>query len=126
MKNNIPQSLRNWFLIHFIVDIILGIPLIFFPEIILQLFGLPGTQAESILARLVGAALLGIGGVSFFSYKKSKESFDTLLTMKIIWSTSAILGLLISISVGAPSSLWILVAIFVVFSLAWIYYKRKI
>lgn len=126
MPTKVPQSLRNWFLIHFIVDILFGIPLFFFPEFTLQLFGLPGTPAEAILARILGAGLFGIGGVSFFSYKKSKESYDILLTMKIIWSLSAILALLISLYLGAPASLWILVIVFTIFSITWIYYKKKI
>ena len=126
MPAKVPQSLRNWFLIHFIVDFLLGIPLFINPSFVLQLFGLPGTPAESILARILGAGLFGIGGVSFFSYKKSRESFDILLTMKIIWSLAAILALLISLYLGAPKSLWILVAAFAIFSVVWIFYKKKI
>jgi len=39
IETKIPNNLRDWFIIHFIVDMIFTIPLIFFPEIILPTIG---------------------------------------------------------------------------------------
>jgi hypothetical protein len=69
----IPKSLQRWLIVHFVVDVIFAIPLIFFQIWILGLFELPAS--ESVMARLVGAALIGIGSTSFFSYKRTKESY---------------------------------------------------
>jgi cation transport ATPase len=118
----IPKSLKIWFLIHFIVDFIFAIPLILFPSWILGLFGL---EAELIFTRLVGAALLGIGGTSFLMRNKSKESYNTMLNLKLIWSVSAILALILSIFTGAPKTIYIILGIFIIFSAIWIYYKIK-
>lgn len=120
-KRSVPKSLRTWFIIHFFVDIIFGIPLLFFPEWTLGLFGIIVT--ETIMARLVGAALIGIGGASFFSYNKDKAVYDALLSLKILWSVCAIVGLIIAISTGAPRIVWLIVLIFAIFSGVWIYYK---
>ena len=120
----ISQGLRTWFMIHFIVDVIFAIPLIFFPAWLLGLFGYSETQF--ITSRLLGAGLLGIGGASYLTYKKSKESYHTLLNLKIIWSISAILVLLYSLFLGAPRSIWFIIIAFIIFSVAWIYYKNKI
>ena len=109
--NSIPKSLRIWFLIHFIVDIIFAIPLIFFPERFLALFGI--LAVETVTPRLVGAALVGIGGASFFVRNKSKESYDIMLTLKILWSSAAILALLVSSYVGAPKAIWYITGTFV-------------
>ncbi|MBT4824122.1 hypothetical protein HN695_04945 [Candidatus Woesearchaeota archaeon] len=122
--NSIPKSLRIWFLIHFIVDIIFAIPLIFFPERFLALFGI--LAVETVTPRLVGAALVGIGGASFFVRNKSKESYDIMLTLKILWSSAAIIALLVSSYVGAPKAIWYITGTFAVFSAIWWYYKLRI
>ena len=116
-----PQSLRTWFFIHFIIDIIFAIPLLFFPEATLGLFGLK--TLETVTPRLVGAALIGIGGASYFTKKKD---YSIMLTLKILWSLSAILGLLLALYHGAPNLIWIIVLLFAIFSGVWIYYKKTI
>ena len=120
----IPKSLQRWFIIHFVVDVIFAIPLIFSPIWILGLFGLPAS--ESVMARLVGAALIGIGGASFFSYKRTKESYDILLTLKLLWSSTAVLALVLAVFSGAPSTIWLIILIFVIFFFIWLYYKNRI
>jgi len=84
MDKRIPQALRTWFFIHFLVDIFFAIPLLFFPAWSLRLLGF--MIIEPLTTRLVGAALLAIGGISLLSYRQGKERFDVLLTLKIIWS----------------------------------------
>jgi hypothetical protein len=122
----VPKSLRVWFAIHFTVDMIFAIPLLFFPSFLLGLFGFNVIGAELVMARLVGAALIGIGGASLFNYHKTKESFDIMLTLKILWSSAAIIGLLISTYLGAPWQTWIITITFALFSGIWWYYKLKL
>lgn len=122
--SKVPKSLQIWFLIHFAIDIIFAIPLLFFPAIILDLVGISIT--ESITPRLVGAALMGIGGASFFSRNNKLESYKALLTLKIIWSISAIIGLTLSIFFGAPKITYAIILVFAIFALVWIYYKIKL
>jgi hypothetical protein len=122
-EKKVPKSLRVWFLIHFVVDIIFAIPLMFFPAWLLNLLTLP--VDETVTARLVGAALIGIGGASFFAHKKGWETYDILLTLKILWSVSAIVALLISFFVTMNPVIWLLIIIFGVFSGIWMYYKFR-
>jgi hypothetical protein len=119
---DVPRSLRIWFLIHFIVDMVFALPLLINPYWVFHLFGF--SSVEPLTARLVGAALIGIGGASFFIYKKGIEAFNALLTLKILWSIAAIIAIAISIIEGGPQSEWLFLAIFVLFSAIWIYYKR--
>ena len=80
-----------------------------------------------MLARLVAAALLAIGTTSLFVSRQQKEQFETLLTLKIIWSITAIIGILWSMAEdGTAASLWLFVGLFGMFSAVWIYYKRTI
>ena len=55
----IPSSLHKWFVIHFVVDLIFGIPLMIAPVETLSLLG--WETVDPFMSRLVGAALLGIG-----------------------------------------------------------------
>ncbi len=120
-KNNIPVSLRFWFVIHFVVDIIFAVPLIFFPVVFLKFFGFQ--EIGPFTARLVGAALVGIGGASFLLKDKSRETYQGMLTLKILWSGAAIVGISLSIAEGGPVSQWLFLLIFVSFSGLWIFYK---
>ena len=120
----VSNSLKTWFVIHFVVDYLFGIPLLLFPQWTLSLFGF--AAVETLTARLVGAALIGIGGISLFARNEGKESYNSLLTLKLIWSSAAILAILLTIIEGAPVLSWLILLIFVIFNVIWIYYKQKL
>ena len=120
----IPSSLRTWFLIHFSIDYLLGLPLLFFPQWALQLFGF--AAVESVTAHLVGAALLAIGGISLLVRNEKKEVYTALLKLKLIWSGSAITGLIISLIEVFQKSTVFFLAIFIFFFFLWGYYLKKL
>ena len=99
-----------------------GIPLLVAPIWTLTLFGFDGI--ETTTARLVGAALIGIGGTSLIVKEASVESYRTMLTLKLIWSSSAVLGLVLSLFSGENPMIWLFIAVFVVFFLVWQHYYR--
>lgn len=121
---NIQKSLRAWFVIHFVADMIFGLPLLFMPAQTLALFGFE--TAETLTARLVGAALIGIGGNSLFMRKKGKEEFKTMLTLKIIWSSAAIIAIVLSIIEKMLPALWAFLSIFIIFNGVWTYHLRNL
>lgn len=122
--DKVPSSLRTWFVIHFIADLVFGLPLLLFPVSTMMLFG--WSIIDPLTARLVGAALMGIGIESFLGRKKSIESFHTMLRLKIIWSLAANFGIVLTIYQGAPKAAWLFQGIFVFFSCTWIYYKKRL
>lgn len=123
-KKEVPNGLRTWFVIHFGVDMLFSIPLLFFPEYVLLWFG--WETIDPVMPRLVGAALLGIGGESLFSRNATRETYRALLRLKIIWASGAILALGLGIMNGGPSAAWAFLVIFVVFLAIWVYFKIKI
>lgn len=123
-SSDTPQGLKTWFAIHFVVDMLFALPLIFFPEYILPLFG--WASFDPVMPRMVGAALLGIGGESLFSRNAPREVFTALLRLKIIWASGAILALGLGILNGGPIATWGFLAIFVGFLGIWIYFSIKI
>ncbi len=126
-QSEVPQALRKWFLIHFVVDFIFAIPLMFAPVLFLSRLG--WQVVDPVASRLIAAALFGIGLESLLSYKASVETYQGMLNLKIIWSLAAITGLIISLlqgSQGRPIALWLLLLIFIFFNALWLYWKVKI
>jgi len=81
---------------------------------------------DPISTRVVGAALMGIGIESYLGRNASIDVFKAMLNLKVIWSSSAILGIGLGIWQGGANAGWLFLAIFVIFWFVWIYYWRKL
>ncbi len=121
---NVPTTLRTWFVIHFVVDILFGIPLIFAPEWVLSLFGI--SIISTLTARLVGAALIAIGGMSFSARDESEDVYRILLDFKVFWSVGAMVAILLYIFEGGNPSAWVIFAMFLIFNVVWTCYRIKL
>ena len=118
----VPQSLRLWFVIHFVFDFILGVPLLIAPIWFLTLFGFE--NPDPFTARLVGAALLGIGGESLLGWNGPIEAFRAMLNLKIIWSLAAIFGIILTLIFNdGPLMAYVVLLLFAGFSGLWMYYR---
>jgi len=122
--DSVPNGLRTWFVIHFAADVLFGIPLLFFPRLLLQLIG--WQTYDPITARLVGAALMGIGIESLLCRNASVETFRAMLNLKVVWASSALIAIGIGIVEGAAPSAWLFLAIFFVFWCVWVYYRMSL
>lgn len=121
---NVPKSLQNWFVIHFVIDIVVAIPLIFIPEIVMGYLG--WRFVDPVAIRIVGAAFFAIGTESLLCRKCNPSVYIAMLNLKILWSSAAILGLIIAIYVGAPTISWFILFVFAVFLIVWLYYRNKL
>jgi hypothetical protein len=108
--------------VHFVADLIFALPLLLAPVTFLGGLGWPAV--DPISARLVGAALMGIGVQSLLGRQESAEVFRAMLNLKIIWSGTASLGILVSMLQGGPLLGWGFLGIFVAFNGLWIHYRR--
>ncbi len=120
----VPDSLRFWFVIHFIADIIAAIPLLFIPEKVLPLLG--WDTVDPITTRLVGAALMGIGIESLLGRNASIDAFRAMLNLKIIWASSAVVALGLGSFISGIVAGWIIMIIFIVFLSIWTYYRIQL
>ena len=121
----ISKSLRIWFVIHFAIDIIFAIPLLLVPVPFLTFLG--WTAVDPYAACLVGAALMGIGIESYLGRNAGIEAFQGMLNLKIIWSVTAIIGILLTmITAYKPWGAWLLLAAFIPFNIIWIYYRLQL
>jgi len=123
-NDSVPNNLRTWFVIHFAADILFAIPLMFFPQMMLNLFG--WTSYDPIMTRLVGAALMGIGVESLLGRNASVDIFRAMLNLKVIWASSALIAIGLGIAEGAASMAWLFLAIFFIFWCVWVYYRMAL
>ena len=119
-----PRSLKNWFVIHFVADVLFAIPLLFFPQMILNLFG--WRTYDPIMTRLVGAALMGIGVESLLGRNADADTFRAMLNLKVIWASSALFAIGAGIAGGAAPTAWLFLSIFFVFWCVWVYYRMAL
>ena len=117
----VPDSLRRWFVAHFVADILFAVPMIVAPVFTLRAFG--WSAVDPVTTRLVGAALVGIGVQSLLGRDEGIEVYRAMLSLKCLWSAAAVLGLALSIAQGAPTMTWGFLAIFVSFAIVWNYYR---
>lgn len=120
-----PASLRTWFFVHFIIDYIFAVPLFVAPESFLRFFG--WTMVDPLASRLAAAALFGIGGASFFVRNADAVTYQHMLTMKLLWSSFAAMGILVSIIFdNTPRMAYIFMLVFIIFFFIWLYYKIRL
>lgn len=119
-----PASLRTWFVIHFIADVVFALPLFVAPRAFLGLLG--WSSVDPLATRLVAAALFGIGIQSLLGRKEGVEAFRAMLNVKIIWSATATIGLVWSQIDGGPPLGWAFVVVFAAFNVVWSYYRWKL
>lgn len=120
-KEVVPNGLRAWFVIHFAADVLIGVPLLFFPQMLLNLIG--WRAYDPIMTRLVGAALMGIGIESLLGRNANVETYRAMLNLKIIWASSALFAISIGILEGVMPIAWLFLGIFFVFWCVWVYYR---
>jgi hypothetical protein len=117
----IPLSLRRWFVVHFVADILFAVPLFVAPEATLRFLG--WSMVDPVATRLVAAALFGIGIQSLIGRNEAPDAFRAMLNLKIIWSAAATVGLLWSQLEGGPPMAWPILVVFAGFHVVWVRYR---
>jgi len=127
MNGTAPDILKIFFIMHFIIDILFALPLFFIPELMLTALG--WINVDTITARMVSAALFGIGTESFLCRNSSTEVYISMLNLKIIWSFAAMSGLLIALVSGKFIYNIVGICLFITFFLfntLWIFWRIKL
>lgn len=118
-----PRGLKRSFVLHFIIDMLFGIPMMVAPVWTMSLFG--WETVDPIMTRVVAAALFGIGIESWLVRDQPLAAFMGMLNLKILWSTAVVVGGTVSLlqgAQGAPLMGWGLIGVFVVFNVLWVYW----
>ena len=89
-----PRALRTAFIVHFWADYLAAVPLMVAPVWILKQLNV---VVDPLGVRLFAAALFAIGGESLLGRDQSRAQFSTMLRMKCIWSSAAIVAILLAV-----------------------------
>jgi len=119
------KSLRYTFLVHAVVALVFGLPLLIMPGRVLELFG--WQPIDPIMSRMFGAALLALSWGSYRGWRAAVRSdVLILLQVEVIFTALAALGILRHLLVGAwPWYIWMTFIIFVLFAIAWLYHLLR-
>jgi len=121
------KALKATFLVHAVVSLLCGAPLLIAPGQMLTSLG--WAPIDPLMSRLLGAALLALAWSSFRGWRATERAQVAILVeMEAVFSVLACVGLLRHLLVGAwPLVPWLAMVIFLVFALAWIYFlvRRK-
>lgn len=123
----VPKALKNWFVIHFVVDMLFAIPLMLAPVATLRIFD--WQTIDPFTTRIVAAALFGIGIESWLGRNAGREAYLGMLNLKIIWSSAVISGIVWSLVEGFQGDLFfplIILALFLVFNIVWVYWRLQL
>lgn len=121
------NTLRKFFVLHFVIDVVSAIPLFLCPTLLLTTLG--WQVVDPVAARMVAAALFGIGIESYIGRNSSRDSLIGILNLKIIWSFSAIIGIGTSMMQNIqqnPLALKIIFITFIAFNLLWVYWRIRL
>ncbi|MBN1138187.1 MAG: hypothetical protein JXM73_16475 [Anaerolineae bacterium] len=112
--------LRILFLVHAVVAVIGGLPLLLAPGRTLDLFG--WAPIDPLLSRILGAALLALAWSSWRGWRGATQAQAALLIeVEAIFTTLTCAGLLRQL-LGAswPWYVWLLFGVFAAFAAAWV------
>jgi len=117
-----PKALRVTFLIHAIVAILSGAPLLLAPGRFLGWLG--WAPVDPLLSRVLGAALLAIAWTSFRGWQQAdRADVATLVEMELTFAVLACAGLLRHLlKANYPAVVWLMFAIFAIFAMAWLFF----
>ncbi len=120
VEGQVPRGLRVTFLVHVIVASVFGLVFMMIPEVYAALTGLPVLDWAMSIARMLGAAQLGLAVSSWLAYKETQfERVKIVVQMEVVWS---ILGTLVAaygvVFGGFPFVFWTNVVIMAAFAVA--------
>ena len=113
-------STRVTFLVHAIVALIFGLPLLVMPGRVLDV--LDWSPIDPILTRLLGAALLALAWSSFRGWRsESWSEVATIVEMEIVFTVLSVIAIVRHLVVSSyPWYIWTILIVLVLFGIAWI------
>lgn len=113
------KSLRYTFLVHALVALILGLPLLVAPGRWLNLFG--WAPIDPIMSRFLGAALLAMAWSSYRGWQAQEwKQVQFLVELEAIFCVLSAIGLLRHLLGSTwPLMVWLVLALAVSFAVAW-------
>lgn len=112
------KALRYTFVVHSIVAVVVGAPLLLAPGRFLGWIG--WTPVDPLISRLLGAAILGLGWSSFRGAQAAPGQQRNLVETELAFAILGCIGLLRHLLKWAyPWYVWLTLAVLAAFAVAW-------
>ena len=113
------KGLKYLFLVHCVVAVLFGAPLLVAPGRFLELFG--WAPVDPLISRILGAALLALAWSSFRGWQAAERvQVVRLIELEAVFTILACVGLGRHLLVASwPLVVWGVFAVLAVFALAW-------
>mgnify|MGYP001826028402 CR=1 FL=1 len=122
-----PKGLKTLFLVHGVVSLVFGLPLLIIPGRLLTWVG--WAPIDPIAGRLLGAVMLALAWGGFRGWlAEERAKVAILVELEAVYTVLACVGLLRHLLVGSwPLFPWLVFALHLGFALAWVYFllRRK-
>lgn len=120
------MNLRNLFLLDSVVAFLFALATLLGPSTVLKFFGLSTGNTEQLLAQIIGAALVGFGLLGWFAkdFADMRARDGAVLSLFLFSAIGFVVTLLAELSnVTRAGSVWIIVVIFLFFTLGYGYFQ---
>ena len=122
-----PKGLKTLFLVHGVVSLVFGLPLLIIPGRLLEWVG--WAPIDPIAGRLLGAVMLALAWAGLRGWlAEDRAKVAILVEVEAVYTVLACVGLLRHLLVGHwPWFPWLVFALHLGFALAWVYFlvRRK-
>ena len=120
------MKLRTLFLLGMILSLLFALALLLGPETILKFFGLTTGKTEVLLAKVMGAGLVGFGILCWFAKDFADGEAIQGAVLSIFFASAiafvvTLLGVLSQVT--RSTSAWLAVALFLVFAVGTAYFQ---
>lgn len=124
MEKSISSGLRTTFLVHAIIAILFGLAYLLVPEMV---GGILQMDMSDPTYRLLGAAILAIGIMSWLGYKASVwGEVKITVQFEIVWTVLGAVVTAWALLTGAfPAAIWLNFAVFAVFAVLFGYFYTR-
>jgi hypothetical protein len=122
----IDMRLRSLFLLGMVISLLFALALLLGPDTVLKFFGLTTGKTEVLLAKTIGAGLVGVGLLCWFARDFTDHAAvqGTNLSFFVAAAVAAVVSLLgILGQTTRSASAWLTVVIFLAFALAFAYFQ---
>lgn len=109
------------------IFLMIGFPLLFIPRPVL--YGAGWVQPDALTARLLGSALISLGGGSLMVAQTGRKTVYYVLTFFLLFNVLALGSLFVSVleyDQQRPIGAMVVAAVFTLFSLCWAYARGKL
>jgi hypothetical protein len=114
------KALKTTFLVHAIVVVLFGVPLLLIPGRLMTWVG--WAPIDPITSRLMGAVSLALAWSSYRGWKAmDRTQVSVLIEMEAVYTILACVGLLRHLLFGHwPLFPWLLLVLYLVFAILWV------